>query len=226
MKDTNVNVNEMNEEFYLYGNCLAKERITIVRTLNQEGKQIDVKIVVKPGANKAEFFDTQGNKLGLIMTDTDRSYSSFRAKEPSINTVLTAQELIDKVGDAEIDAVAITALSVGVLKIRVNLDPNAVVKTESTTPVVKPIDAADFDLSAFSPDDATQVRARMNYIIGEGFLFIICILALILGVGFINGLITQKGDSSSESKRITKDFGCMGTILIISVIIVLLYQCS
>lgn len=72
----------------------------------------------------------------------------------------------------------------------------------------------------------SSCSARMNYIIGEGFLFIICILALILGVGFINGLITQKGDSSSESKRITKDFGCMGTILIISVIIVLLYQCS
>jgi MoxR-like ATPase len=47
------------------------------------------------------------------------------------------------------------------------LDPNAVVKTESTTPVVKPIDAADFDLSAFSPDDATQVRARMNYIMNS-----------------------------------------------------------
>ena len=40
MKDTNVNVNEMTEEFYLYGSCLAKERISIVRLLNQEGKQL------------------------------------------------------------------------------------------------------------------------------------------------------------------------------------------
>ena len=165
MKDTNVNVEETMEEFYLYGNCLAKERISIVRALNQEGKQIDVKVVVKPSIGKAEFFDTNGNKLGLIMSDTDRGYSGFRAKEPAINTVYTAQELIDKVGDTEFDAVVITAVSVGVLKIRVNLDSSKLAQKQPTeTKKVETVDAQGFDLSAFTPENAKQVQARINYI--------------------------------------------------------------
>ena len=164
MKDTNVNVEETMEEFYLYGNCLAKERISIVRALNQEGKQIDVKVVVKPSLGKAEFFDTNGNKLGLIMSDTDRGYSGFRAKEPAINTVYTAQELIDKVGDTEFDAVVITAVSVGVLKIRASLKPTEVAKKPVETKKVEKVDAQGFDLSAFTPENAKQVQARINYI--------------------------------------------------------------
>ena len=72
----------------------------------------------------------------------------------------------------------------------------------------------------------SSCSARTDYLICEGFNFIVFILALIFGIGFLYGWITQDKDSSSESKRITKEFGCMGAIIVIGIILLLLYKCS
>ena len=72
----------------------------------------------------------------------------------------------------------------------------------------------------------TSCDARGSYLMGEGILFIGLIFALILGVGFIYGGITQDINASSESKKTSTEFGWWGVALVASAILALLYKCS
>lgn len=72
----------------------------------------------------------------------------------------------------------------------------------------------------------TSCDAKVNYVMGEGLLFIGLIFALVLGGGFIFGGITQDKSSSSESKKTSTEFGWWGVAIVVSAILVLFYKCS
>ncbi len=145
------------KEYYTPCYGLGAGRLQVVKKLNN-GETVDVVII--PKNDKLEVFQTDGQKIGIIMSGEETAFELIKKKESAINTILSAEELSTKIS-GETKATAVSASSVSVIKLRVEIDES--VNTPAATPVVEETEV-DLDTSAFSEQDAERVKERVNYL--------------------------------------------------------------
>lgn len=161
MKENNNN-NAIMEDVYTYCTGIGVARIPVIKQLN-EGNPIPVKLIPKPASGRIEVVTTSSNqKIGYVMASSENPFEMNKNREPATNTILDTHELLAKIGNTPIEGVAITASSVSVIKIRLDMS-NISADVNNATVVEETVDTP-VDLSAFSPNDAKEVKKRLDYI--------------------------------------------------------------
>ena len=155
MKNAEVTKNEV----YVYCRGVGPGRLSAIKQLN-EGNTIDIKLTANKTSGKIDAFLDNGQKIGYIISSDDSSFAMIKKKEPAINTVLSAEELIDKIA-SETMATAVTASSMSVIKIRVEIDDTA---NASVTPAVTEEPEVEIEVAGASNEDAEQIKLRVNYL--------------------------------------------------------------
>jgi hypothetical protein len=145
------------KEYYTPCYGLGAGRLQLVKRLNN-AEQVEVKLV--PKNDKIEVFMTDGNKVGTIMSGEEPAFELVKKKESAINTILSAEELLPKL-QGETTALAVSASSVSVIKIRVELDDSPEAATAKQV-----VDEPEFtiDTSSFAKNDEEEVKVRINYL--------------------------------------------------------------
>lgn len=146
-------------EVYVLCHGLGPGRLPTIKQLN-EGNVVDVNMTPNKATGKIEVFLTNGQRIGYIMSSDENAFGMLKKKEPPINTVMSAEELIDKL-EGETKATAVSAASVSVIKIRVNID-ESVQKSPSKSVEAEP--EVEIDTSSFSKEDEQQVKLRVDYL--------------------------------------------------------------
>lgn len=160
-KNKENNVNNVMEDVYTYCSGIGSARIKVVKQLN-EGNTVPVKLIPKHESGRVEVMTMDNQKVGYVMTASENSFEMLKKREPATNTILDDSELLSMLGDSTTEAVAITAASVSVIKLR--LDASKM--QAASTPAATPVEETDVpvDMSAFAADDANEVQKRLDYI--------------------------------------------------------------
>ena len=155
------NNNAIMEDVYTYCSGIGSARIPVVKQLN-EGNTVPVKLIPKPDSGRVEVMTMADQKVGYIMSSNENSFAMLKKREPATKTILDDSDLLARLGTTPTEAVAITAASVSVIKIR--LDMSTMQNEVANTAVVEETVETPEDLSAFSSDDEKEIKKRLDYI--------------------------------------------------------------